>query len=78
VRQDDNVIFACLPFFGQKAATQKEGLTHHLAEAGSHPSALEIFRLVFGGDVEVAARPGVDVLKDSALPLPVGEIPCGN
>ena len=62
------------PSSGRKSAAQGEALSHHLEPAGGCQSSLDELGLVFGGDVELAAAPGIQVLKSGALPLPVGEV----
>ena len=78
IREDHNVILAQDTFFGEEIAAEEEGAAEHLVEAGCNLPAIEIFRLVFAGDVEGAAGEGVDVLEAGVFALPIREISSGD
>ena len=70
------MILARLSFLGQEIATQREAVSQHAIESGRIEAAFDVFRLLVGGDIEVAADPGVHVLKCCGQSLPVQEVSC--
>src|SRR6516165_4915434 len=75
--KDDDMVFARLSFFRQKIAAHRESVSQHATEPGSVDSPLDELGLLVSGNVEIAVRPGVHVLKCGGLPLPIEEVSGG-
>ena len=74
VDQDHDAIPACHSFIGEKVAPVQKPDAHHLVEARRGELALDILRLILGGQIETAAGECIQILKGLALVLPVNEV----
>ena len=78
MREDYDVAFAFHGFLGEKVPPVQKGLTQHVEVAGANLYPENIFRLIFGGDIEVGVGKGYELLKTGILALPVDEVSSRN
>ena len=78
VDEDNDVFLAGHAFLGKKIAAIQKLDTHGAVEAGRGELTLDILRLIFGGEIEAAACPCIQVLKGLALVFPVDEVLGGD
>jgi len=78
VHQDDDVLFPRDAFLRQEVAAKAKRRAQHPVHAGRGLLALQVLRLVLGGKVELAPGECRQILKGSALALPVQEVLGGD
>ena len=75
--QDEDLIPAHLAFLGQEVAAQEEAVPHHRHEPRGRELCSSLVRAIADGQAHVPAGPGVQVLEDRGLALPLEKVAGG-